>query len=73
MKNHYKLEPSGFDIYVSHDIWVAPFLFYWFGIMPSIEWIEYLDGFIMQLTDDRLKVYYKDEEKEAYYPYWWNF
>jgi hypothetical protein len=73
MKNLDKLDSSGFDIYVSHDLWVVPCLFNWFGIMPSIEWIEYLDGFIMQLTDDRMKVYYKDGKKEAYYPYWWKF
>lgn len=73
MKNLEELDSSGFDIYVSHDIWVAPFLFYWFGIMPSIEWIEYLDGFILQLTDDRMSVFTKDGEKEAYYPYWWSF
>lgn len=73
MKNLEKLDSSGFDIYVSHDIWVASFFFCWFGIMPSVEWIRYLDGFILQLTDDRMKVYFKDGEKEAYYPYWWDF
>ena len=73
MKNLDKLDSTGFDIYVSHDLWVVPYLFNWFGIMPSIEWIEYLDGFIMQLTDDLMKVYFKDGKKEAYYPYWWNF
>jgi hypothetical protein len=73
MKNLDKLDSNGFDIYVSHDLWVASFFFCWFGVIPSMEWIEYLDGFIMQLTDDRMKVYYKDGKKEAYYPYWWNF
>ncbi len=73
MKNLDKLDSSGFDIYASHDLWVASFLFCWFGIMPSIEWIEYLDGFIMQLTYDRMNVFYKDGKKEAYYPYWWRF
>ena len=73
MKNLEELDSSGFDIYVSHDFWVASCLFYWFGIMPSLEWIKYLDGFILQLTDDRMNVYFKDGKKEAYYPYWWSF
>jgi hypothetical protein len=73
MKNLEEIDSFGFNIYVSHDLWVAPCLFYWFGIMPSIEWIKYLDGFILQLTDDRINVYSKDGKKEAYYPYWWSF
>jgi broad specificity phosphatase PhoE len=73
MKNLEELDSSGFDIYVSHDVWVASYLFYWSGMMPSEDWIKYLDGFILQLTDDRLNVYSKDGKKEAYYPYWWDF
>jgi broad specificity phosphatase PhoE len=73
MKNLEELDLSGFDIYVSHDVWVASYLFYWSGIMPSVDWIKYMDGFILQLTDDRMNVYSKDGKKEAYYPYWWDF
>ena len=73
IKNLDKLDSSRFNIYVSHDIWVAPCLFYWFGMMPSVDWIGYLDGFVLQLTDDRMNVYSKDGKKEAYYPYWWSF
>jgi broad specificity phosphatase PhoE len=73
MKNLDNHDTSGFDIYVSHDIWVASCLFYWFGIMPSVDWIGYLDGFILQQTDDCMNVYFKDGKKEAYYPYWWGF
>jgi len=71
MKNLEELDSSGFDIYVSHDIWIAPYLFYWFGIMPSVEWLEYLDGFILQLTEDRMKIFYNRRKMESYYPYWW--
>ena len=62
-----------FDLYVSHDVFCALFLFYWFGIMPDERWIEFLDGFLVQLSEERMHVYTKDGKKEAYYPYWWNF
>jgi len=70
MKNLGKLDSSGFDIYVSHDVWVALYLFFWFGMMPSVDWIEFLDGFILQQSDERMNVYSKYGKKEAYYPYW---
>jgi hypothetical protein len=73
MKNLTSAEAHTFDIYVSHENSCAVFLLYWFGIMPDERWIEFLDGFIMQLTEKRLYIYTKDGKKEAYYPYWWNF
>jgi broad specificity phosphatase PhoE len=73
MKNLEKLEPTGFDIYASHDIWVAPFLFHWFGIMPSEDWPDLLDGFILQLTDERMRVYTSNDMIEAHYPHWWSY
>jgi len=73
MENLKSATPENFDIYVSHDTYCASFLFYWFGIMPDERWIEFLDGFIMQLAEERLHVYTKDGKKEAYYPYWWIF
>jgi len=73
MKNVKNASPENWDIYVSHDTVCSLFLFYWFGVMPDERWIEFLDGFIMQLSDDRMHVFTKDGKKEAYYPYWWNF
>jgi len=73
MNNLKTATPENFDIYVSHDTVCASFLFYWCGIMPDETWIQFLEGFIMQLTEERLHVYTKDGKKEAYYPYWWNF
>ena len=66
-------ESNGVDIYVSHDLWVAAFLLYWCGIMPDLGWIEFLEGFIVQLGEKRLRVYTKDQKVDVYYPYWWNF
>jgi len=73
LNNLQAVDSNALDIYVSHDLWIAAFLFYWAGIMPSSEWMKYLDGFILQLTDERIHVYSKEGKKEAYYPYWWNF
>jgi hypothetical protein len=66
-------EPNGMDVYVSHDMWVAGFLFYWCGIMPDTDWVEFLDGFIVQLGEERMHVYTKDRRLDVYYPYWWKF
>ena len=65
-------EPNGLDIYVSHDMWVAAFLLYWCGIMPDTDWIEFLDGFIVQLGKERMHVHTKDRRLDVHYPYWWN-
>jgi hypothetical protein len=65
--------PDSMDIYVSHEIVCAEFLFHWFGIFVDERWINFMDGFIMQLTENRLHVYTKDGKKETHYPYWWNF
>jgi len=65
-------EADVFDVYVSHDVFVAPFLLHWFGVQPS-DWVSFLDGFMFQLGDERMHVYTKYGRREAYYPYWWSF
>jgi hypothetical protein len=72
IKNLDGLGSQDFGIYVSHDIWVASFLFNWVGMLPH-ENCMFLDGFILQLAEERMHVYTKEGKKEAYYPYWWNF
>jgi len=73
MDNLKTTDSRGFDVYVSHDNTIASFLFYWFGIMLSTDWVQYLDGFIVQLKNARMNVYSKLGKKEVYYPYWWRF
>ncbi len=63
---------DGLDLYVSHDVLVLFFLFYWFAILPD-DHITYLDGFLLQLTDDGMQVYTKDGATTVRYPYWWRF
>jgi len=62
---------DSFDIYVSHDVWVAALMFHWFGLKPHDDWYTFLDGFIMQLGDEGMTVYYRDEFKAVPYPSWW--
>lgn len=64
---------DNFDIYVSHDTYIATFLLYWFGIMPDERYIQFLDGFIAQFNEEHSIVWTKDGRKKAYYPYWWDF
>ena len=41
--------------------------------MADVGWIEFLEGFIVQLGEERMRVYTKDRKVDVYYPYWWNF
>ena len=69
--NSENIENDTLDIYISHDFHLLLFLFYWTGILATKQWISYLDGFILQIYDDFLKIYYGNEEKEIPLPYWW--
>jgi hypothetical protein len=69
MKNLESFDPHGLDIYVSHDSWIVAFLFHWFGMIP-VTWIKYLDGFIIQLYENKIKLLLPNESKEIRYPYW---
>jgi len=64
---------GGIDIYVSHDVWVALLLFHWFGAMFPGNRAQYMEGFILQLTEEKMRFFTQDGMKEAYYPHWWGF
>jgi hypothetical protein len=34
---------------------------------------EFLDGFFLQLVEERMHVCTKDGSWEVFYPYWWSF
>jgi len=59
------------DIYVTHDFHVLVYLFYWAGILSTSQWIQYLDGFILQFKRNKLIFYYNEGKKEIGYPHWW--
>lgn len=58
-------------VYVSHDMWVLTLMFHWFALLPYTEGLPFLDGFVMQLYDDGLKVMYRDKTRLYEYPHWW--
>ena len=72
MKNLQYAGSDTMDIYVCHDVWVAAYLLHWFGITP-LDWVGFLDGFIVQFNDKKAIVYYGDERLEVTLPYWWDY
>ena len=70
--NYCSIGEDGCDLYVSHDLLIACMLFYWCGVMLNESFVEFLDGFLLQLYDDKMVIITKDQKREAYYPYWWN-
>ncbi len=65
------VKPKEVNILVSHDLHILTYLFYWAGIAKCKDWIQYLEGFILQLTRDKLIFYYRDGKEEKDYPKWW--
>jgi len=68
------LETAGagtMDIYVTHDTWVAAFMFHWFGLPPPADWVSFMDGFILQIDGDEMRTYTKDAEFKVHRPHWW--
>jgi hypothetical protein len=72
MKNLESGGSDAFDIYVSHDIFVGAFQLFWFGVFPS-EWVDFLDGFILQFDNKRMVVRCKYGVIRTYPPHWWSF
>lgn len=63
--------PGTIDLYLTHDVIIAPIMFHWFGVCLPKEWNGPLDGFILQLFEDKMRYYDKKGKHETYYPYWW--
>ena len=66
-------EPDGIDIHVSHGEMVALYQFCWFGVPPVRGRYGFLNGFILQLGDDKLTAYTGDRVRRVNYPHWWDF
>ena len=62
---------NGIDVFVSHDYHVILSQFYWSGNLVTNEWIQYLDGYILQFFDKKMKFYSQMGIVEVNYPYWW--
>ena len=72
MKNLESTGASTLDVYISHDIWIAAFIFHWFGLSPPKNWIKFLDGFIVQFSEEKMNVCFRGEKINVNYPFWWN-
>ena len=70
-RNIRESSPGTIDLYLTHDIIIAPIMFHWFGVCPPKEWNGPLDGFILQLYDNKMRYLDKKGEHETHYPYWW--
>jgi broad specificity phosphatase PhoE len=71
-RNLRESSPGTIDLYLTHDIIIAPMMFHWFGICLPKEWNGPLDGFILQSYDNAMRYLDKKGEHETPYPYWWN-
>lgn len=70
MKISQKADPNVINILVSHDLHVLNYMFYWANITKCKEWIQYLEGFILQLAENKIFFYHKDGKVVKDYPYW---
>ena len=63
--------PNTLDIYVSHDTYVGNIMFHWFGVPVHQDGVCFMDGFLLQLYDDKMVVSYRDNGAVLDYPRWW--
>ena len=69
-----KVRESGSNdvhIWVTHDNFIATFIYHWFGEYLD-DWIEFLEGFIVQFYEDYMVFYFRGEKNQVEYPNWWN-
>ena len=69
------LESSGqgeLDLYVCHDTWIAALLLHWCGIVPMV-WVNYLEGFVVQPMENKLRAILPSGSIDVNYPFWWRF
>ena len=65
-----KLGERCFHILVSHDVWVAALMESWIHAHPD-DWVQCLDGFLVQLKEDHMKTILPHGKHETDYPSWW--
>jgi broad specificity phosphatase PhoE len=63
--------PSEIQVYVTHDTFIHPLLFHWFGIPLYTDGIRFLEGFLMQLKEGEINLWVRDRNEVYPYPYWW--
>jgi len=64
------VDHNTFDILISHDTWIAALLFHWFGLLPGPNWINFLDGFAIELRNSKTILITKEGSREINIPPW---
>jgi len=72
MRNLDEANPEDLHIWVSHDTWVAAFLRHWLKEC-SFNWVNFMDGFILQFHKDHMMSFYRGKKRKVKYPSKWNF
>ncbi len=65
------LREDSFHVLVSHDTWVAALMFHWFGLPPPRGWINFLDGFVVELRPSASTLITKEGTVGTKLPDWW--
>lgn len=65
------LREDSFHLLVSHDTWVAALMFHWFGLPPPLGWVNFLDGFVIELSSSAPTLITKEGAMETKLPDWW--
>ena len=64
--------PRSMEVYVSHDTWVMALMYHWFGMGPPPDWVEFMDGFLLQIKEPMFNTYTRDTATETHHPHWWS-
>lgn len=65
------LREDMFHVLVSHDTWVAALMFHWFGLPPPSDWVNFLDGFVLELEPSAPTLITKEGISKTELPDWW--
>jgi len=65
------LREGSFHVLVSHDTWVAALMHHWLGVPPPPDWVNFLDGFVLELNPLAPTLVTKDGVTETNLPDWW--
>jgi broad specificity phosphatase PhoE len=65
------IEEDSFHVLVSHDTWIAALVFHWLGLQPPREWVNFLDGFVVELRTSTSLLITKQGSTETRLPDWW--
>jgi broad specificity phosphatase PhoE len=71
LAHHERAQKPVLDIISTHDVTIMALLCGLLGEMRHFNWVEYFGGFILQLKEHSLVIYYGKEKKEISFPYWW--